>query len=183
MNIKQFKKGGMKITTDIGLTVEYNGVFNVLVKVRKSYKGRLSGLCGNFNGKRGDEFKTPDNLLVKSAVTFGNSWKIDDTCSDVITVDEHPCKNASKRAQKAKKECSVLKKPPFSKCNDIVDPNSGPIESCEYDVCACENNPEACFCESLAAYQESCAESGIEIKWQHLRRFSKCRKFFIRIKR
>ena len=176
ITIKQFRKRGMKITTDIGLTVEYNGVFNVLVKVRKSYKGKLSGLCGNFNGQRNDEFKTPNNLLVQSTLKFGNSWKTDDSCPDVMTVEEHPCKNASRRALKAKEECSVLKRQPFSKCNDISDPNSGAIQDCEYDVCACDDNPKACLCESLSDYEESCAESGIEIKWKHLKRFSKCGK-------
>ena len=167
----------MKITTNIGLTVAYNGVFNVFVKVSKGYNGKLSGLCGNFYGKRYEELKKQQSALVKSEITNRNSWKIDGSCPDVITIDEHPCKNASKRAQKAKKECSVLKKPPFSKCNKFVDPNSGPIEDCEKDVCACEDNPEACFCESLVAYEDTCAESGIKIKWQHLRRFSKCGKF------
>ena len=179
VNINQFKKRGIKITTDIGLSVEYNGVFNVLVEVSKSYEGKLSGLCGNYNGRSDDEFKTPNNSLVQSRVTFGNSWKIDDSCPDVLTVEEHPCKNASKRVQEAKEECSVLKEEPFSICNEMLDPNAGPIENCEYDVCSCGDNPEACFCESLAAYEEICAESGIEIQWQHLERFSKCGKLTI----
>jgi hypothetical protein len=184
INIKQFRKRGMKITTDIGLTVQYNGVFNVWIKVKKSYKGVLSGLCGNFNpGKRYHELKTSlKKLLGQSEKKMRNSWKIDDSCPDVLTprsLEEHPCKNASKRVQEAKEECSVLKEEPFSKCNEILDPNSGPIEDCEHDVCACEDNPEACFCESLATYQEICAESGIETKWQHLKRFSKCGKLNI----
>ena len=166
----------MKITTKNGLSVEYDGTFNVFVRVTKIYKGKLSGLCGNFNGRRDDEFKTPENKLVQNAVTFGNSWKVGGSCPDVITVDEHPCNNASRRAQGAKRECSALKTRPFSKCNEVLDPNAGPIEDCEYDVCACEDNLKACLCQSFAAYEEACSEFGVEIKWQHLKKFSKCRK-------
>ncbi|CAB4005214.1 Hypothetical predicted protein [Paramuricea clavata] len=176
MNIKTFKKRGIKITTDIDLIVEYDGVFNVFVKVTNSYKGKLSGLCGNFNGKRGDEFKTPKDKLVQKAVTFGNSWKIGDSCPDVESVEEDPCKNASKRAQKAKEECSALKKQPFSRCRKALDPNAGYIKDCEYDVCACEDNPKACLCESFAAYEEACDDLGIEVKWKHLKKFAKCSK-------
>lgn len=161
----------MEIITNIGLIVQYDGVYNVFVKVTQSYRGKLSGLCGNFNGKRNDDFKTPKNKLVKKAVAFGNSWKLDYSCPNA-TADENPCKTAGDRAQKAKEKCSALKKEPFAMCNSALNPDED-IQDCEYDVCSCEN-PEACLCESFAAYEEACDELGIEIKWQHLKKFAKC---------
>ena len=174
INVKEFRKSGINITTGIGLTVEYDGVFNVFVKVSNSYKGKLSGLCGNFNGNRSDEFQTPENKLVKNTMTFGNSWKTRHNCPNVTTLDEHPCKTRSARAQKAKKQCSALEKPPFSTCNAVLDPNIAYIEDCEYDFCACQDNPNACLCQSLAGYEETCYDLGVAVEWKHLKKFAKC---------
>ena len=153
-------------------------MFNVFVKVSNDYKGKLSGLCGNFNGNRSDEFQTPENRLVKNAKIFGDSWKTHASCPNVTTLDEHvhECKNGSARAQTAKQQCSVLKKPPFSICNTVLDPDIPYIEDCEYDLCACQDNPNACLCQSLASYEEACYEKGVEIKWEHLKKFAKCSK-------
>ena len=171
-------KSGINVTTDIGLIVQYDGVFNVFVEVSNSYRGKLLGLCGDFNGERKDEFKTPNNELVENVLTFGNSWKVDHNCPDVTSVEEHPCKNTSERANRLKKKCSSLSKRPFSKCNGVLDPiSSGHIGNCRFDVCSCDNNPEVCLCQSLASYEEECNNLGVEIKWQDLKRFSKCRKY------
>ena len=172
-----FKKHGITVTTDIGLIVKYDGVFNVYVEVSNSYRGKLSGLCGDFNGERKDEFKTPNNELVENVLTFGNSWKVDHNCPDVTSVVEHPCKTTSERAIKIKEQCSSLSKAPFSKCNRLLDPiSSGHIADCKFDVCAC-NDPETCLCQSLASYEDECNDLGVEIKWQDLKRFSICRKY------
>lgn len=175
IKIKQFHKRRVRITTNIGLIIGYDGVFNVFVKVDSRYQGKLSGLCGNFNGKSNDDFRTPKNDLVKNAALFGNSWKLDKSCPNV-TRDENPCKAASKIAKRAKKECSILKQKPFSVCNKILNPDNGHIANCEYDVCVC-NNPNACLCEVYSAYVEECKDAGIEIKWKHLPAFAKCGKF------
>jgi hypothetical protein len=44
----------------------------------------VSGMCGNFNGKDGDDFKTPTSgdLVETSAKVFGDSWKLDPQCTD-----------------------------------------------------------------------------------------------------
>ena len=176
INVNEYRKSGIKITTDIGLIVEYDGVFNVFVKVSNSYKEKLSGLCGNFNGDRRDEFQTPEKKLVKNAISFGNSWKTDNSCPNVTILDEHPCKTGSARARKAKQQCSALKKPPFSICNTALDPDIAHIEDCEYDFCACEDNPNACLCQSLAGYEEVCYDLGVRVQWKHLKEFKKCGK-------
>lgn len=41
-------------------------------------------MCGNFNGKDGDDFKTQSSgdLVETSAKVFGDSWKLDPQCTD-----------------------------------------------------------------------------------------------------
>jgi hypothetical protein len=43
-------------------------------------------MCGNFNGKDQDDFKTPTSgvLVETSAKTFGDAWKVDKECADVV---------------------------------------------------------------------------------------------------
>jgi hypothetical protein len=43
-------------------------------------------MCGNFNGKDGDDFKTPTSgdLLETSTKAFGESWKLGVGCHDVV---------------------------------------------------------------------------------------------------
>lgn len=178
ITVKRVGSSRMKITTNFGVTVQYDGVFNVFVKVDDRYKGKLSGLCGNFNGNLNDEFSTPNRNLVQNAASFGNSWKLEDSCPNVANV-ENPCKAGSKISRLAKKECSVLKQQPFSACNKVLNPNDGHIANCEYDVCGCDDNPKACLCEAYSEYVEACEDEGIVIKWKHLRNFAKCSKLML----
>lgn len=179
VKVQQFKKFGIKISTGFGLTVHYDGIFNVHIKVSKLYWGKLSGLCGNFNGKRKDDFISREKKVLKKAIDFGNSWKLTESCPNETAVENNPCKNASKRVQKAKEECSSLLKRPFSTCNKELDPHKeGYIENCKYDVCACEDNFEACLCSSFATYEEDCKEVGVTIKWKHLKKFAKCGRLY-----
>ncbi len=72
----------IRITTDIGLSIEYNGVYNVYVIVNGIYKGKTLGLCGTFNGNKKDDFKKRDNEVSTSAQAFGISWNVNKHCHD-----------------------------------------------------------------------------------------------------
>lgn len=43
-------------------------------------------MCGNFNGKDSDDFKTPTSgdLVETSADVFGESWKLDQQCTSSL---------------------------------------------------------------------------------------------------
>lgn len=72
--------GQVMITTDVGLTVGFNGVYNVFVEVTGQYRGKVFGLCGNFNGQQNDDFTTKDTRITDDATLFGNSWKVENSC-------------------------------------------------------------------------------------------------------
>ena len=44
------------------------------VTVPPSFKNRLCGLCGNFNGRRRDALRMESGQMAKSINQFGNSW-------------------------------------------------------------------------------------------------------------
>lgn len=44
-----------------------------------SYRGRICGLCGNFNGFAQDDLQGPEGLLLPTEAAFGNSWQVSGT--------------------------------------------------------------------------------------------------------
>lgn len=176
------KHGGRNVivTTDIGLTVQYDGVYNVFVSVLGRYKGKMRGLCGTLNGNTNDDFLKPDNKVTTNAQEFGISWKVDKYCPDAGPVN-NPCKSVGAHVQDAKKKCGLLKGQPFSACHKRIKVDSGFIQDCEYDVCACKNQPLSCLCEEYDAYVTTCSLAGVNIQWKHLAQFRECRKFMFLI--
>ena len=161
------------VTSDFGLTVKYDGTYNVFIEASGQYNGNLLGLCGNFNGRKCDDFTTKDGHVVKNAVTFGNSWKVNESCPNAIYIS-NPCNSNTKLKRLAQKKCSSLWKWPFRKCNSVLKPNIAYIYNCQYDVCACNGNPTACACEAYAAYSEDCAHAGVIFNWRNNPKFAEC---------
>ncbi|KAE8284232.1 Alpha-tectorin Precursor [Larimichthys crocea] len=63
------------LRTAFGVTVETDGSHIVHVTAPSIYNGSLGGLCGNYNGHPGDDFRTPNGILVNSSQVFGDSWR------------------------------------------------------------------------------------------------------------
>ena len=165
------------IKTDVGLTVNYDCVYNVYITVTEKYRGKTRGICGNNNNNPNDLLK-PDNKVTGNDQDFANSWKVDRSCAN-SPPPVNPCKTAGTQAQVAKAKCALLKGHPFSACHNHVKVDSGFIQNCEYDVCACKDNPLACVCEEYSAYVTTCGYAGVNIKWKHLTQFRHCGKLNI----
>ncbi|KAK2180064.1 hypothetical protein NP493_457g01016 [Ridgeia piscesae] len=98
------------LNTNIGLGILWDRESRVEVSLSGSYKGRVCGLCGNFNQFPQDDMTTKTGRIVASAATFGNSWRVDTGryCADAEDVD--PCSATSYRMRKlANTKCAVLK--------------------------------------------------------------------------
>ena len=165
----------IRIDTDIGLTVQFDGVYNVFVTLSARYRGRTAGLCGNYNGNIRDEFLDVHLRQSHTILHFAQSWKVDRSCPN-DPGPGNPCLTAGSVAKEAKKKCQLLKKQPFAKCHNFVNQDSGFIQDCEYDVCACNNHPSSCLCEEFAAYATSCSLVGVPIAWRNLAQFAECSK-------
>lgn len=55
------------------------------------YSGKTCGLCGNYNGNKGDDFLTPAGLVEPLVVDFGNAWKLQGDCLDLHRQHSDPC--------------------------------------------------------------------------------------------
>lgn len=165
----------IRIETDIGFTLQYDGVYNVFVTISARYKRRTAGLCGNYNGNIHDEFIDVNMKKINNILHFAESWKVDRSCPN-SPQPGNPCLTATKVAQEAKKKCQLLKQQPFAKCHNSVYQDSDFITNCEFDVCACNNYPSSCLCEEFAAYATSCSLVGVPINWKNLPQFAECSK-------
>ncbi|XP_036905133.1 kielin/chordin-like protein [Sturnira hondurensis] len=155
-----------------GLQVLWDGQSQVEVSVPGSYRGRICGLCGNFNGFVQDDLQDPEGLLLPTEAAFGNSWQVPEgpgpgrPCSKGREVD--PCRAAGYRARReANGRCGVLKSSPFSRCHTVVPPEPF-FAACVYDLCACGPGSlaDACLCDALEAYASHCRQAGVTPAWR-----------------
>ncbi|KAM9605090.1 mucin-2 isoform 5-T5 [Morphnus guianensis] len=143
------------------LQIQLFPVMQLFVTVDQSVQGKLQGLCGNFNGMEGDDFKTTSGLVEATGSAFANTWKAQSTCIDQVEKLEDPCSLSTESANYAEHWCSLLKNSegPFARCHLIIDPSEY-YKKCKYDTCLCEDNEE-CLCAALSSYSRACAFKGI----------------------
>lgn len=64
----------------------------VYVRLTPHLRGRVGGLCGNFDGDAENDFTTRQGIMESTPELFGNSWKISPSCPDVADQDlRDPC--------------------------------------------------------------------------------------------
>ena len=68
----------------MGLQIKWDRGTRVYIKLAPRWKGRVQGLCGNYNGDALDDLKTPSSGVETSATIFGDSWKLQDFCARTI---------------------------------------------------------------------------------------------------
>ena len=149
------------ILSAIGVRVSWDGLYYAEVTVSSTWRGRLCGLCGNYNDNPNDDFQTPDGSIESSPNTFAVSWVLNnntlDSCSNLNPLI--PC--PTDVMDEAQRRCAVLRKEHFSACNDIVNPTTF-IDSCAFDYCHCNaNDREECYCNSLSTYAGVCGANGM----------------------
>ncbi|XP_066217583.1 mucin-2-like [Saccopteryx leptura] len=151
------------------LQVQLVPLMQLFVTLDQSVQGRVQGLCGNFNGQEGDDFKTASGLVEATGAGFANTWKAQSSCRDKLDWLDDPCSLNIESANYAEHWCSLLKKTdtPFSRCHAAVDPAEY-YKRCRYDTCNCQNN-EDCMCAALSSYARACAAKGVMLwGWREL---------------
>ncbi|XP_040320141.1 mucin-2 [Herpailurus yagouaroundi] len=143
------------------LQVQLVPVMQLFVTLDQAAQGRVQGLCGNFNGLEGDDFKTAGGLVEATGAGFANTWKAQSSCHDKLDWLEDPCSLNIESANYAEHWCSLLKKTetPFGRCHSAVDPSEY-YKRCRYDTCNCQNS-EDCMCAALSSYARACATKGV----------------------
>lgn len=63
----------------------------VYVRVSPRLRGRLAGLCGNFDGDAENDFGSRDGALEATPEIFGDSWRLSPLCPEADGHRPHPC--------------------------------------------------------------------------------------------
>lgn len=64
----------------------------VYVRLHPQHRGRVAGLCGNFDRDAENDLASRQGVLEPTAELFGNSWRVSLLCPEVDGADmQHPC--------------------------------------------------------------------------------------------
>ncbi|NXG94808.1 OTOGL protein, partial [Stercorarius parasiticus] len=134
------------------------------VKVGPRWKGKLAGLCGNFDKYTSNDLTTSNNMEVRNAQVFGDSWVLGQCKSPNETL--RPCEVHQSKFPYAKKECSILYSDVFAPCRNVIDVTSF-VKNCHTDTCNCNLGGDCeCLCTSVAVYAHKCCQQGAAIHWR-----------------
>ncbi|XP_043915137.1 mucin-2-like [Protopterus annectens] len=151
------------LQTSFGLQVQIQliPVMQVFINVDAKYKGKLTGLCGNYNDVQSDDFTAIAGVIEGTAASFVNSWKVQSNCPEIKDSFENPCSSSVENEKYAQHWCSLLidKNGVFSSCHSVIDPAEY-RKNCMYDSCNYENS-EDYMCTALSSYVQACAAKGV----------------------
>ncbi|XP_069057919.1 IgGFc-binding protein-like [Pleurodeles waltl] len=154
------------LQTNFGLTVLYDTVYYVMITVPSTYKGKLGGLCGNFNGNNKDEFQLPNKNIATNVKDFGIAWKVGidgAKCTDDCAGQCPVCDETTIAPYKSTDSCGMITNTagPFKNCHAKVSPTAY-YNHCIYDLCAVAGSGDI-LCQSLQAYAAACQAAGVTI--------------------
>ncbi|KAG9490463.1 hypothetical protein GDO78_006026, partial [Eleutherodactylus coqui] len=149
---------------ELDITILWDKKTTIHVKVGPRWKGKLSGLCGNFDKYTSNDLTTSNNMEVRNAQVFGDSWTIGQCKSYNETM--RPCEVHQNKFPYAKKECSILYSDVFAPCRNVIDVTSF-VKNCHTDTCNCNLGGDCeCLCTSIAAYAHKCCQQGVAVHWR-----------------
>ncbi|KAK2530935.1 IgGFc-binding protein-like [Columba livia] len=167
------------LQTDFGLYLSFDGNQNADIKLATTYRNRVEGLCGNFDGISRNDFTKPDGVQVKNVNAFGNSWKVpvERTTSRFrrdVSLDEESeeeldtglfqgCNEDQLKQESRISRCQILMDSdgPFANCHSTVSPDFY-YTSCLFDMCE-EGDEDAVLCRSLEAYVLDCQQQEVRM--------------------
>ncbi|XP_068596007.1 von Willebrand factor [Brachionichthys hirsutus] len=160
-------RSGQYYTVLLGkhISLSWDRGSRVVVHLSATYRGRVCGLCGNFDGNVNNDLMSSNNQLEVDSLHFGNSWKVIPSCADVT---EAPtlCGDDLVKLVTVEQSCRVITGPLFKECNSQVDAEPY-VDMCVEAACSCPSVGDcACFCDVIAAYAQACSESGVSVSWR-----------------
>ncbi|XP_072418254.1 von Willebrand factor [Chiloscyllium punctatum] len=163
----QIFKSGLYYVIILGkkITILWDKGIRISVQLQGQYKGKVCGLCGNFDGNANNDLVGSGNQLEIKPIDFGNSWTVKHLCADAHETPS-PCSGNSLKQSLVENSCDIIKSGLFSECAQLIDPQ--PFwEICVYDTCSCDSTGEClCLCNAIAAYAHECAQLGIVVQWR-----------------
>uniref|UniRef100_A0A672NKM8 VWFD domain-containing protein n=2 Tax=Sinocyclocheilus grahami TaxID=75366 RepID=A0A672NKM8_SINGR len=161
----QIYTAGIHIITEVKglLNLIWDNKTSLMVQLHPKFKGKVCGLCGNFDDNANNDFVKHNGEVVTDPKDFGNSWNVDPKCQENMM---EPCEINSQRRARAERHCRIINSEVFVECNAAVD--SGPYyDACVRDTYTCDSvvNCDR-FCTAVAAYAAECRKKAVCVKWR-----------------
>ncbi|XP_059507175.1 IgGFc-binding protein-like [Stegostoma tigrinum] len=157
------------VSTDFGLRVKFDGRHRADVTLPSVFKGKVCGMCGNYNDDRRDDFLNPDGVMEPDSVSLGNSWQSGNDTRCVPDVGTRPdCTDDERQMIESKSYCGIIVDPdsPFKACHSVVEPMAY-FADCVYDLCALDLQTGS-LCSSLQSYADACQSKGVRVEaWRN----------------
>ncbi|XP_049824284.1 BMP-binding endothelial regulator protein isoform X3 [Aethina tumida] len=153
---------GVEVILENGVKLLWNGRSFLEVSVPSSYKNKLCGLCGNFNGNVLDDMETRQNKIVNDTSVFAASWCVGKK-NECVRI--RPTKSCNKHRMTKSKCNSLSNSQIFEACESKLNFNNY-HKACMWDTCNCRE--EKCHCESFMAYARECERLGakVPVNWK-----------------
>ncbi|XP_065352318.1 BMP-binding endothelial regulator protein-like isoform X1 [Cloeon dipterum] len=167
------------LSTSIGLKVAWNGHSLLEITVPVSMHGKVCGLCGNYNGKPGDDFELQHGGRTSKADEFAESWRAGGLKSCTRNVQSHQpsstmvgsrtkalavpkqelgCSELAKKHHRDHRKCMPIRSDIFKKCHIVV-PAMKYYKACVDEMCMCRErmgSNSLCHCQVIEAYIREC---------------------------
>nr|XP_033814887.1 IgGFc-binding protein-like [Geotrypetes seraphini] len=156
------------LTTVFGLKVRFDGNHRVEVTLPSTYKGKVCGMCGNYNENPLDDFLNPDGQMEPDSVSLGNSWQVGNDSSCSGSKHEPNCTEEEKEVIESNSFCGIITDAngPFRWCHSVLPP-SAHFTNCIYDLCELKMDPDS-LCRSLQSYADACQAHGMKVEpWRN----------------
>ncbi|KAI5630196.1 IgGFc-binding protein-like [Silurus asotus] len=164
------------IKTDFGLSVQYDWDQYLVVKIPVRFMGRMCGMCGNFNGIKGDDLATSSGSEAGSIPQLGKSWRVPGSVGEAYCTDDcvgqcESCQEVSWFKHLAAESfchlATILTDGPLRDCSALIDPKVF-YENCLLDYCMGKGFKNF-LCKTAEIYTDACQRAGIHVHdWRHI---------------
>ncbi|CAF1096107.1 unnamed protein product [Rotaria sordida] len=157
------------LTYSDGVRVKWDEATVIDLTVDVSFKGRVSGLCGDYDGDSQNDLTLFDRTVSSSAAVFGNQWRLDSSCSEVPSLGE-VCSDDDVK-QQAIAACQILidSSDVFGTCLQVVNGQQY-YNTCIIDYCitaaSYQNQLQQAICNSYTALARDCTDNYIDVNWR-----------------
>lgn len=161
------------VDTSIGIQIKYDCANIATVILSNNMK--VSGICGNNNGIKEDDFRTPQGETVDAA-TFGWSWRVSEPETRCTADCGDACPHCSAEHLQERDlagewisfhEYLWSPQNPFYLCQGIVNSTIVSATVSMFDLCS-NNDTQKALCSILEAYAAACQNYTIHIgRWRN----------------
>uniref|UniRef100_H3A4Z5 Tectorin alpha n=1 Tax=Latimeria chalumnae TaxID=7897 RepID=H3A4Z5_LATCH len=159
------------LTTGFGLTVRYDMIHALSVTLSSRYRGKICGLCGNFNGVGSDDLRNRSGALADNPYQFAVDWK-----SDSDAVCNHGCADCEdslptcedRTLFQSNSHCGLItdNRGPLALCHLHFDPAPF-FSNCVFDTCL-SSGDLSILCQSVQTYVGACQAANVTIEnWRN----------------